>query len=179
MDTFPKKSPLHLYCPPTKLREGNVFCRVSVQGRRVHMRGPGPPPPRPYIDPPQPWCAPTPRNFQTCATWTSPLSIPPIPRTCRNFSPCSPYVCLQADGWLSTEMPSCLCSATFLFQAFEHLCALELVRPADGGLTRTQREYKLMTLLIDDDQLKQALQKYPNCPTEVRQWANTATLTLI
>ena len=65
------------------------------------------------------------------------------------------------------------------FQAFEHLCALELVRPADGGLTRTQREYKLMTLLIDDDQLKQALQKYPNCPTEVRQWANTATLTLI
>ena len=36
-----------------------------------------------------------------------------------------------------------------------------------------------MTLLIDDDQLKQALQKYPNCPTEVRQWANTATLNLI
>ena len=152
MDTFPKKSLLHLYCPPTKLREGNVFSRV--------------------VSVPQPWCVPTPRPFQTCATWISPWHV----QTC---SPCSPCVYLQADGWHTTEMPSCLCSATCYFQAFEHLCALELVRPADGGLTRTQREYKLMTLLIDDDQLKQALQKYPNCPTEVRQWANTATLTLI
>ena len=54
---------------------------------------------------------------------------------------------------------SCYC-----FQAFEHLCALELVRPADGGLTRTQKEYKLMTLLLDDDQLKQGLTKIPQLP---------------
>ena len=56
-------------------------------------------------------------------------------------------------------------------QAFEHLLALELIRPLDGGSSRVQKEYRLMTLLLHPTQILDTLQKYPNCPTEVRQWA--------
>ncbi|KAK2143556.1 hypothetical protein LSH36_832g01031 [Paralvinella palmiformis] len=58
-----------------------------------------------------------------------------------------------------------------VLKAFEHLCALELVRPVDGSTGRTQKEYQAMTLLVDSTQVTEALQKYPNCPTEVKQWA--------
>lgn len=56
-----------------------------------------------------------------------------------------------------------------VLKAFEHLQALELIRPADGG-QRAQKEYQPMTLLVDAMQINDALQKYPNCPTEVKQW---------
>ena len=58
-----------------------------------------------------------------------------------------------------------------MFQAFEHLCALELVRPVDGSTGRSEKEYQAMTLLVDSTQVTEALQKYPSCPTEVKQWA--------
>ncbi|XP_070550112.1 origin recognition complex subunit 4-like [Ptychodera flava] len=56
-----------------------------------------------------------------------------------------------------------------VLKAFEHLQALELLKPADGG-QRSQKEYRPMTLLVDASQINDALQKYPNCPTEVKQW---------
>lgn len=61
-----------------------------------------------------------------------------------------------------------------VLKAFEHLLQLELVKPADGGTTRVQKEYRLMSLLIHNSQIMDALQKYPNCPTEVKQWATSA-----
>ena len=35
-------------------------------------------------------------------------------------------------------------------------------------------EYQLMKLLLDNTQIMNALQKYPNCPTDVRQWATSS-----
>ena len=64
-----------------------------------------------------------------------------------------------------------------LLKAFEHLCALELVRPAAGTSTsashsqRLPADYRMMTLHVDPSEIMDALQKYPNCPTDVKQWA--------
>ncbi|XP_052805981.1 origin recognition complex subunit 4-like [Mya arenaria] len=60
-----------------------------------------------------------------------------------------------------------------VLKAFEHLIALELVRPLEStGGTRVQKEYRLMSLLVHPSQVLTALQKYPNCPTEISQWAS-------
>lgn len=59
-------------------------------------------------------------------------------------------------------------------QAFEHLQQLELIRPVDGSSAKTQREYQLMRLMLDHGQIMEALQKYPQCPTEVKQWGMSA-----
>lgn len=64
-------------------------------------------------------------------------------------------------------------------KAFEHLLALELIRPASGpaasgggGLSqRLPAEYRMMTLHVDPSEIMDALQKYPNCPTDIKQWA--------
>ncbi|XP_064644257.1 origin recognition complex subunit 4-like isoform X2 [Lineus longissimus] len=61
-----------------------------------------------------------------------------------------------------------------VLKAFEHLLALEFVRPMDGGGSRMQKEYRLMTLLFDNAQINDALQKYHGCPTEIKQWAQSA-----
>ncbi|XP_018422278.1 PREDICTED: origin recognition complex subunit 4 [Nanorana parkeri] len=58
-----------------------------------------------------------------------------------------------------------------VLKAFEHLHQLELIKPMEGLSVRTQKEYRLMRLLLDNSQVLEALQKYPNCPTDVRQWA--------
>ncbi|XP_077996563.1 origin recognition complex subunit 4-like [Glandiceps talaboti] len=57
-----------------------------------------------------------------------------------------------------------------VLKAFEHLQTLELIKPADGGGQRSQKEYRPMTLLVDSSQISDALLKYPNCPTEVKHW---------
>uniref|UniRef100_A0A673MEK0 Origin recognition complex subunit 4 n=1 Tax=Sinocyclocheilus rhinocerous TaxID=307959 RepID=A0A673MEK0_9TELE len=63
----------------------------------------------------------------------------------------------------------------FNFQmAFEHLLQLELVRPVDSGVCKVQREYQLMRLMLEHGQVMEALQKYPQCPTDVKQWALSA-----
>ncbi|KAH3704707.1 origin recognition complex subunit 4-like [Dreissena polymorpha] len=63
-----------------------------------------------------------------------------------------------------------------VLKAFEHLIALELVRPMEQSHgSRVQKEYRLMSLLIHPSQVLTALQKYPNCPTEITQWASCAT----
>ncbi|KAL3836424.1 hypothetical protein ACJMK2_021857 [Sinanodonta woodiana] len=58
-----------------------------------------------------------------------------------------------------------------VLKAFEHLVALELVKPVEGGSTKIQKEYRLMSLLLHNTQIMDALQKYPQCPTDVRNWA--------
>lgn len=58
-----------------------------------------------------------------------------------------------------------------VLKAFEHLQALELVKPLDAGSTRTQKEYRPVILLVHPIQLKEVLQKYPSCPTEIKHWA--------
>ncbi|CAG5933730.1 unnamed protein product [Menidia menidia] len=61
-----------------------------------------------------------------------------------------------------------------VMKAFEHLQQLELIRPVDGSSAKTQREYQLMRLMLDHSQIMEALQKYPQCPTDVKQWAMSA-----
>ncbi|RLW04932.1 hypothetical protein DV515_00005717 [Chloebia gouldiae] len=58
-----------------------------------------------------------------------------------------------------------------VMKAFEHLLQLELVQPLERPSVRAQREYLLMKLLLDSSQIMEALQVYPNCPTDVKQWA--------
>lgn len=59
-------------------------------------------------------------------------------------------------------------------QAFEHLVELELVRAVDSAASKVQREYQLMKLMLEHGQVMEALQKYPQCPTDVKQWALSA-----
>jgi origin recognition complex subunit 4 len=58
-----------------------------------------------------------------------------------------------------------------ILKAFEHLIHLELVKTVDGAGGRVQKEYRLMQMLVHETQIMDALQKYPQCPTDVRQWA--------
>lgn len=64
-----------------------------------------------------------------------------------------------------------------VLKAFEHLIHLELVRTVDGAGSRVQKEYRLMQMLIHPTQIQDALQKYPQCPTDVRQWAASSLAT--
>ncbi|XP_065269423.1 origin recognition complex subunit 4 [Emys orbicularis] len=61
-----------------------------------------------------------------------------------------------------------------VMKAFEHLIQLELIKPIEGLPVRAQREYLLMKLLLDNNQIMDALQVYPNCPTDVKQWATSS-----
>ncbi|KAF7658974.1 hypothetical protein LDENG_00004770 [Lucifuga dentata] len=61
-----------------------------------------------------------------------------------------------------------------IMKAFEHLQQLEMIRPVDGSAAKLQREYQLMRLMLDHSQIMEALQKYPQCPTDVKQWAMSA-----
>ncbi|XP_034641059.1 origin recognition complex subunit 4 isoform X2 [Trachemys scripta elegans] len=61
-----------------------------------------------------------------------------------------------------------------VMKAFEHLLQLELIKPLEGLPVRAQREYLLMKLLLDNNQIMDALQVYPNCPTDVKQWATSS-----
>ncbi|XP_028836620.1 origin recognition complex subunit 4 [Denticeps clupeoides] len=61
-----------------------------------------------------------------------------------------------------------------VMKAFEHLQQLELVKPMEASTTKIQREYQLMKLLLDHSQIMESLQRYPQCPTDVKQWAASA-----
>ena len=73
-----------------------------------------------------------------------------------------------------TCISSCVYSCSF--QAFEHLIAVEFVKSIDSLAKNTPKEFKLVTLLVDPTQINEAVQKYPDCPTEVRQWAMNAVV---
>ncbi|CAG5131017.1 unnamed protein product [Candidula unifasciata] len=60
-----------------------------------------------------------------------------------------------------------------VMKAYEHLQTLELIKShAGGGGAQVQKEYKLMSLLVHPSQILDAIQKYPGCPTEIKQWAS-------
>nr|XP_015214144.1 PREDICTED: origin recognition complex subunit 4 isoform X3 [Lepisosteus oculatus] len=61
-----------------------------------------------------------------------------------------------------------------VMKAFEHLHQLELIKAVDGPSVKTQKEYQLVRLMLDNGQIMEALQKYPQCPTDVKQWATSA-----
>ncbi|XP_077426840.1 origin recognition complex subunit 4 [Vanacampus margaritifer] len=61
-----------------------------------------------------------------------------------------------------------------VMKAFEHLQQLEMIRPVDGPSAKTQREFQLMKLTLDNSQIIEALQKYPQCPTDIKQWGMSA-----
>nr|XP_060632314.1 origin recognition complex subunit 4 isoform X1 [Anolis sagrei ordinatus]XP_060632322.1 origin recognition complex subunit 4 isoform X1 [Anolis sagrei ordinatus]XP_060632328.1 origin recognition complex subunit 4 isoform X1 [Anolis sagrei ordinatus]XP_060632335.1 origin recognition complex subunit 4 isoform X1 [Anolis sagrei ordinatus]XP_060632344.1 origin recognition complex subunit 4 isoform X1 [Anolis sagrei ordinatus]XP_060632350.1 origin recognition complex subunit 4 isoform X1 [Anolis len=61
-----------------------------------------------------------------------------------------------------------------VMKAFEHLQHLELIKPVEGTSNCAQREYLLMKLLLDNSEIMDALQLYPNCPTDVKQWATSS-----
>ncbi|XP_042169819.1 origin recognition complex subunit 4-like [Oncorhynchus tshawytscha] len=61
-----------------------------------------------------------------------------------------------------------------VIKAFEHLQQLELIKSMDSSTAKIQKEYQLMKLLLDHSQIMEALQKYPQCPTDVKQWAMSA-----
>jgi len=67
-------------------------------------------------------------------------------------------------------------------KAFEHLCALELVRPVTAGGGHSQRlpaDYRTMALHVDPSEIMDALQRYPSCPTDVKQWAACSLTTAV
>lgn len=62
-----------------------------------------------------------------------------------------------------------------VLKAFEHLVALELVKAAEhttASSTRTQKEYRAMSILVTSSQLAEALNTYPSCPSELKHWSN-------
>ncbi|KAL1021799.1 hypothetical protein UPYG_G00018150 [Umbra pygmaea] len=61
-----------------------------------------------------------------------------------------------------------------IMKAFEHLQQLELIRSMEGSTANIQKDYQLMKLMLDHNQVMECLQKYPQCPTDVKQWAMSA-----
>ncbi|XP_038079372.1 origin recognition complex subunit 4-like isoform X1 [Patiria miniata] len=59
-----------------------------------------------------------------------------------------------------------------VLKAFEHLVSLEIVKPVDGHGSRTQKEYRAMSLLVTSAQLMDVLNTYPGCPSELKHWAS-------
>lgn len=57
------------------------------------------------------------------------------------------------------------------FKAYEHLESLELIKQSDKSLSSLAKEYKPMFMLIDPSQIHGTLEKYPGCPTELKNWA--------
>ncbi|CAK8675953.1 unnamed protein product [Clavelina lepadiformis] len=68
-------------------------------------------------------------------------------------------------------------SKAVVLKAFEHLIELELLKTRDHsgiGISKIQKEYQPMVLLVENSQLLEAIGKYPGCPTDVKQWAQSS-----
>lgn len=68
-------------------------------------------------------------------------------------------------------------------KAFEHLVQLEIVQPAvQSGENKMGRwgsmlkDFRLMQLMVDTNDINETLIKYQGCPTDVRQWANSTII---
>uniref|UniRef100_H2ZA47 Origin recognition complex subunit 4 n=1 Tax=Ciona savignyi TaxID=51511 RepID=H2ZA47_CIOSA len=64
-----------------------------------------------------------------------------------------------------------------VLKAFEHLTELELLKSKDNCVTagsKILKEYRPMILLVEQQQLRDAIYKYPGCPTDVQQWAESS-----
>jgi origin recognition complex subunit 4 len=64
-------------------------------------------------------------------------------------------------------------SHSVALKAFDHLLALELLVPVSEPSVKQShlREYTPVQLVLGTHQISQAVQDYPNCPTDLRRWA--------
>lgn len=61
-----------------------------------------------------------------------------------------------------------------VLKAFEHLINLEIISPVRSNSGKVQKEFQMHNLELHLDQIKVAIKKYPQLPTEVRQWAQSS-----
>uniref|UniRef100_UPI003590162C origin recognition complex subunit 4 isoform X1 n=1 Tax=Myxine glutinosa TaxID=7769 RepID=UPI003590162C len=61
-----------------------------------------------------------------------------------------------------------------VMKAFERLQQLNFIQPVEGAAGRGQREFQLMRFLLNDLQIQEALQNFPQCPTDLRLWASSS-----
>ena len=55
--------------------------------------------------------------------------------------------------------------------------ALEFVCPVDsGGSSKIQKEYQQMVLMLEEEQISQAVRQYENCPTDVERWGTSKAM---
>ncbi|KAJ3051024.1 origin recognition complex subunit 4 [Rhizophlyctis rosea] len=58
-------------------------------------------------------------------------------------------------------------------KAFEHLIALELIKPVEGGGSRCPKEYRMMRSLMSPMHIEKAVLVYPNCPSSILRWGTS------
>ncbi|CAK1593208.1 unnamed protein product [Parnassius mnemosyne] len=73
-----------------------------------------------------------------------------------------------------------------ILKAFEHLQELEIIMPVrttdsiystgDTTTSRVQKEYKLYTLAVPDEDLKEAVKTFKALPTEINHWFNNSVV---
>ncbi|EDQ92241.1 uncharacterized protein MONBRDRAFT_21200 [Monosiga brevicollis MX1] len=74
---------------------------------------------------------------------------------------------IQHDGGLD------LYQKPVALKAFEHLCSMELFRPADGRNYPVTDPYRAMQLMLTPPQLAEVLEKCSTLPTKVKVWAKS------
>lgn len=62
---------------------------------------------------------------------------------------------------------------TVVLKAFEHLQAAELIQPTNGTTANVQKHFRLVKLLVESPDVKEALQRYANLPTALQHWAGS------
>jgi len=73
------------------------------------------------------------------------------------------------------RLPTLPDERSVVFKCWENLLALELIMPKAGVRTQGQQlEYILNTFHLPVSLLKKSIENYPNCPTEVLQWAGSS-----
>ena len=68
------------------------------------------------------------------------------------------------------------CSKQVVISAFEHLQSVGLVYPADQRGTKVNalpKQYCKMYLAMSCREVRDAVQSYPNCPTDLQQWSSS------
>ncbi|CAK1548822.1 unnamed protein product [Leptosia nina] len=70
-----------------------------------------------------------------------------------------------------------------ILKAFEHLQSLEIIMPirndsssGDTTTSRVQKEYKLYTLAVPVEDIKEAVKGFKALPTEIQHWANNSVV---
>lgn len=63
-----------------------------------------------------------------------------------------------------------------ILKAFEHLVGLELLRFQDSTTTKLQMDYRPIALQVDHNQIIDAVNRFPDCPTDVKMWATSSVL---
>ena len=59
-------------------------------------------------------------------------------------------------------------------KAFEHLLALEIVKPLHSvSNSSLPKDFQPVTLLVEDSQISEVLLAYHDCPTDLQQWGTT------